>query len=63
MDDELALLVRSIYSDMTKARRSTRQAFNPAVKVVKQNRPEMRVNEARRAVAVALAVEPHADPT
>jgi hypothetical protein len=63
MDDELALLVRAVYSDMAKAHRNTRYAFNQAVELVKQSRPELPEHEARKAAAVALAVEPQVGAT
>jgi hypothetical protein len=58
MDDELALLVRAVYSDTSKVHGNTRYAFNQAVELVKQSRPELPEHEARKRTAVALAVEP-----
>jgi hypothetical protein len=61
MHNELALLVRITYSDSMQAHRNTRQAFDTAVELVKQNRPDLSEREARKVAAEALAVEPEAD--
>jgi hypothetical protein len=61
MQDELTRLVRAIYSDRVNADRNTREAFDTAVELVKQNRPDLSEHEARKLAAEALAVEPEAD--
>jgi hypothetical protein len=58
MQKELALLVRATYSDFVLANRDTSGAFDRALALVEVNRPELSEKEARRAVAVAIAVEP-----
>jgi RNA polymerase sigma-32 factor len=58
MQKELALLVRATYSDFVQANRDTSAAFDRALELVELNRPELSEREARRAVAVAIAVEP-----
>ena len=57
MQNELTLLVRATYSDAA-ARRDTDAAFERALELVALNRPELSPEEARKAVAVAIAVEP-----
>ena len=61
MQDELARLVRAIYSDRVNTDRNTREAFDTAVELVKQSRPDLSEREARKLAAEALAVEPEAD--
>jgi hypothetical protein len=58
MQKELALLVRATYSDFVQANRDTGAAFDRALELVAQNRPELSQKEARRTVAAAIALEP-----
>jgi hypothetical protein len=62
MQKELMLLVRATYSDVVQAKRDTGAAFDRALELVALNRPELSAKDARKAVAIAIAVEPNVAP-
>jgi hypothetical protein len=58
MSDDLNQLVRATYNNAMLVRRDTAAAFERAVQVVLRRRPLLDPAEARKEVAVMLAVEP-----
>jgi hypothetical protein len=58
MSDDLNQLVRATYNNAMLVQRDSAVAFERAVQVVQRRRPLLAPAEARKEVAVMLAVEP-----